>query len=110
MDAQISNPDFTSKKPKYLNRLDQVTQLSGEEKKALGNVTEKFNFRSNDYYMSLIDWDDPNDPIKRLVIPDVQELNGQGQLDASHESDYTVLKGLEYKYDSTVILLVNETS
>jgi len=42
------------------------------------------------------------------VIPDVQELDDWGQLDASDEESYTVAKGLEHKYDSTALLLVNE--
>ncbi len=71
-------------------------------------VNEKFVFRTNDYYQSLIDWSDPEDPIRRIVIPDVQELDDWGRLDASNEESYTVAKGIEHKYDSTALLLVNE--
>lgn len=95
-------------KPKYLTRLDQIPQLSEDEKSRLEPVSDKFVFRTNDYYQSLIDWDDPNDPIKRIVMPDVQELDEWGQLDASNEEKYTKVKGLEHKYTSTALLLVNE--
>ena len=96
------------KKAKYLTKLEQVPQLSQGEINRLEEVNEKFVFRTNDYYQSLIDWDDPEDPIRRIVMPDVQELDDWGQLDASDEESYTVAKGLEHKYDSTALLLVNE--
>ena len=102
-----SNSDET-KKAKYLTKLEQIPQLSQGEIDRLKDVDEKFVFRTNDYYQSLIDWDDPEDPIRRIVIPDVQELDDWGQLDASDEESYTVAKGLEHKYDSTALLLVNE--
>ena len=96
------------KKPKYLTKLDQIPQLTEPEKQELQKVNDKFVFRTNDYYQSLIDWDDPNDPIKRIIMPDVQELNEWGELDASNEEKYTKVKGLEHKYSSTALLLVNE--
>ncbi len=96
------------KKTKYLTKLEQIPQLDQGEINRLEKVNEKFVFRTNDYYQSLIDWNDPEDPIRRIVIPDVQELDEWGQLDASNEESYTVAKGVEHKYDSTALLLVNE--
>jgi len=97
-----------TKKTKYLTRLDQIPELSDKEKAELRPVNDKFVFRSNEYYQSLIDWDDPKDPIRRIVMPDVQELDEWGQLDASNEEQYTKVRGLEHKYTSTALLLVNE--
>ncbi len=96
------------RKPKYLTKLDQVPELDLDEKLELGEVNDKFIFRTNEYYHSLIDWDDPQDPIRRISIPDVQELDEWGQLDASNEEKYTVARGIEHKYESTALLLVNE--
>ena len=96
------------KKAKYLTKLKQIPQLSQGEINKLQEVNDKFVFRTNDYYQSLIDWNDPEDPIRRIVMPDVQELDEWGRLDASNEESYTVAKGLEHKYDSTALLLVNE--
>jgi lysine 2,3-aminomutase len=97
-----------TKKAKYLTKLEQIPEMSQGEINRLEEVNEKFVFRTNDYYQSLIDWDDPEDPIRRIVMPDVQELDDWGQLDASDEESYTVAKGVEHKYDSTALLLVNE--
>jgi len=73
----------------------------------LKKVTEQFAFRSNDYYLSLIDWDDPNDPIRQIIIPHTQELDEWGRLDPSDEKTYTIMPGLEHKYNSTALLLVS---
>jgi KamA family protein len=40
-------------------------------------------------------------------MPDIQELGEFGELDASNELSYTVVKGLEHKYQDTALLLVN---
>lgn len=94
-------------RPRYINKLDQVQGLGDTERQQLQPVAEKFAFRTNDYYQSLIDWNDPDDPIRRIVMPDIQELDEFGEMDASDEHSYTVRKGLEHKYGDTALLLVN---
>lgn len=92
---------------RYLTRIDQIEPLGDAERDRLRPVTEQFAFRSNDYYLSLIDWDDPDDPIRRIIVPSLQELEPWGRLDPSDEKTYTVMPGLEHKYNSTVLLLVS---
>ncbi len=92
---------------KYLTHIEQLNQLSDQEKRELNRVTERFSFRANDYYLSLINWDDPNDPIRKIVIPHIDELDEWGQLDPSNEENYTIMPGVEHKYNSTVLLLVS---
>ncbi|MEE9118625.1 MAG: KamA family radical SAM protein [Calditrichia bacterium] len=95
-------------KPKYITNLDQITEIPAGERKKLREVTEKFMFRTNEYYQKLINWDDPDDPIRRIVIPNQAELATWGRLDASDEEKYAVIPGLEHKYEFTVLLLVND--
>lgn len=95
-------------KPKYITKLDQLAEIDDDERERLREVAGRFVFRTNEYYMSLVDWSNPDDPIRRLVIPDTSELEEWGQLDASFEADYTVVPGLEHKYPSTALLLVND--
>jgi lysine 2,3-aminomutase len=95
-------------KPKYITKLHKVAELTEAERAELQPVADKFVFRTNDYYQSLIDWNDPTDPIRRLVVPDKAELNEWGRLDASYEELYTVVPGLEHKYADTALLLVND--
>ncbi len=92
---------------RYLTKIDQLEQLSQAEKAELKQVTEKSAFRANDYYLSLIDWDDPNDPIRTVIIPALHELDEWGRLDPSDEENYTIMPGLEHKYHSTALLLVS---
>jgi lysine 2,3-aminomutase len=88
--------------------IDRVPQLTLAEKARLKAVTERYPFRANDYYLNLIDWNDPDDPIRRLIIPDPSELKSWGELDPSREKAITVRRGVQHKYGSTVLLLVNE--
>ena len=96
------------KNPKYITRLKQVTELSEEQKDELRGVTDKFVFRSNDYYQQLINWDDPDDPIKQLIMPNIREMDDWGKLDASGEHTFTKVPGLEHKYPSTALLLCSD--
>ena len=93
---------------RYVRTLDQVTQLSSDERASLQTVAEKYAFRANDYYLGLIDWEDPFDPIRQLVIPRPEELNDWGKLDASNEAVVTVTQGVQHKYTDTVLLLCSE--
>lgn len=92
---------------RYLTSIEQIPQLSEAEKHTLAEVTQRFAFRGNDYYLALIDWNDPDDPIRRIVVPRVQESDEWGRMDPSDESMYTVLPGLEHKYHSTALFLVS---
>ncbi|MGA9395556.1 MAG: KamA family radical SAM protein, partial [Azonexus sp.] len=69
---------------------------------------DAYAFRVSDYYLKLIDWSDPNDPIRQLVIPRPDELNDWGALDASNEAANTVMRGVQHKYPDTALLLCNE--
>ena len=84
-----------------------MEQLSEQQHAELKKVADKFGFRSNDYYLSLINWEDPDDPIRTLIIPHIQELDEWGRLDPSDEKTYTIMPGLEHKYNSTAVLLVS---
>ena len=95
-------------KVQYITKLETLTQLSADERKALEPVADKYAFRLNDYYRDLIDWNDPADPIRQLVIPRTEELAEYGELDASNEEASTVARGVQHKYVDTTLLLCNE--
>ena len=93
---------------KYVKKLSQLEQLTAEQRDRLGPVADRYVFRANDYYLGLIDWDDPQDPIRQLIIPREEELLEWGELDASNEQAVTVAQGVQHKYTDTVLLLCNE--
>ncbi len=80
--------------------------LNKEEKKKLKKVIEKHPMFIPDYYAGLINWNDPNDPIKQIIFPSVYELDQSGSYDTSGEKENTVLTGLQHKYQETALLLV----
>lgn len=92
----------------HITRLEQVRELSERERAELKPVEQKFVFRTNTYYQGLVNWNDPHDPIRRLVIPEHSELVESGKLDASEEISYTRVPGLQHKYRDTALLLVND--
>ena len=93
---------------RYIRDVEQIPQLDPGEIEALKQVGERFLFRANTYYLDLIDWDDPDDPIRKIVVPDTDELLEDGVLDPSDEESVTVVRGAEHKYPTTVLLLVSQ--
>lgn len=57
------------------------------------------------YYLSLIDKDDVQDPIRKMCVPSFGELDLEGDMDTSGEGENTVLQGLQHKYSQTALVL-----
>ena len=96
------------KRAKYITKIEKVEGLDAQEKLELQEVTKRYAFRTNSYYQKLIDWNDPDDPIRRIIIPSFDELERWGDLDISQEHKYTKVPGLEHKYQYTALLLIND--
>ena len=79
--------------------------LTDEEVQKLQEILEQFPMSIPQYYLSLIDWEDENDPIRKLCIPSIWETNLDGTFDTSGEADNTVVPGLQHKYPKTVLFL-----
>ncbi|MGM0496244.1 MAG: KamA family radical SAM protein [Bacillota bacterium] len=80
-------------------------KLSDEEKEKLQEVIYRHPMRIPKYYYNLIDWDDKTDPIKRMAVPHILELDTSGDYDTSGESTNTKLPGLQHKYSTTALVL-----
>jgi len=93
------------------NIIDSVEQvahklgLSYDEKEQLKQVAQIHPMRVSPYYLSLIDWNDPNDPIRKMAVPSVEELNLDGFYDTSGEAENTKMPGLQHKYAETALIL-----
>ncbi len=79
--------------------------LSPNETEKLKQVTEIHPMRVSPYYFSLIDWNDPNDPIRKMAVPSLEELNLDGFYDTSGEAENTKMPGLQHKYAETALIL-----
>jgi lysine 2,3-aminomutase len=88
-----------------IEELANYTDLSSEEKEQLKQVVQIHPMRVSPYYLSLIDWNDPNDPIRKMAIPSLEELDLEGVYDTSGEAENTKMPGLQHKYSETALIL-----
>lgn len=79
--------------------------LSIEEKGRLENIIDKYPMSIPQYYLSLINKSDPDDPIRKLCVPSILETDLSGSLDTSGEASNTVVNGLQHKYKQTGMYL-----
>jgi len=91
-----------------ITRIPYFQSLKKSEQESLLQVTERFPFRASRHYLSLIDWNNPNDPLKRIIFPDPGELSMIGSRDPSQEQNYTVQHGLQHKYPQTSLFLLSD--
>ena len=88
-----------------IEQLKSFIVLTPKEERKLKQIIKRHPMRVTPYYMSLINWDDPNDPIRKMAIPSLEELNLQGSYDTSGEAENTKMSGLQYKYKETALIL-----
>jgi KamA family protein len=93
--------------PRYQNGDDlrEILHLTDQEVAALNQITEEYPMLTNKYYLSLIDPDDPADPIRKMSIPSIWELEQGGDSDTSGEKGNTVMTGMQHKYSQTALML-----
>ncbi|MFA5364616.1 MAG: KamA family radical SAM protein [Candidatus Bathyarchaeia archaeon] len=88
-----------------VEQLKRFTDLSPTEEKKLKQITQRHPMCVTPYYLSLINWDDPEDPIRRMAIPSMEEFNLEGAYDTSGEAENTKMLGLQHKYNETALIL-----
>jgi lysine 2,3-aminomutase len=88
-----------------LEDLAELIDMSGSEKKKLRKVIDRHPMSITRYYASLIDWNDPDDPLRKMTIPSEGELDRAGIYDQSGEQQNTKLPGLQHKYTKTALIL-----
>ncbi|MGM9974169.1 MAG: KamA family radical SAM protein [Clostridiaceae bacterium] len=79
--------------------------ITDEEAVKIQDIIESYPMSIPGYYLSLIDKNDPQDPIKKMCIPSVYEMNLDGELDTSGELSNTKEVGLQHKYPQTALVL-----
>jgi lysine 2,3-aminomutase len=89
-----------------IDDLEKHVRLAPGEMESLRKVVERHPMSVTPYYLSLIDWDDPADPIRKMAIPSVQERSPIGSYDTSGEKENTKLPGLQHKYARPALVLV----
>ena len=88
-----------------VEQLKKYAELSDDVERQLKRIIQRHPMRITPYYMSLIDWDNPSDPIKKMAVPSLEEFNLEGSYDTSGEAENTKLPGLQHKYSETALIL-----
>ncbi len=86
--------------------LKSYVKIFPKEEKQLQKVIERHPMSLTRYYASLIDWSNPEDPLRKMSVPDSTELNLAGSYDTSGEAENTKMPGLQHKYSQTALILV----
>ncbi|MGI8533818.1 MAG: lysine 2,3-aminomutase, partial [Candidatus Limnocylindrales bacterium] len=90
-----------------LAQIEAVLALTDEEREGL-SATDKFRVDITPYFISLIDPDDPADPIRRQVIPLGREHQAFTAMmeDSLAEDRHSPVPGLVHRYPDRVLMLV----
>lgn len=88
-----------------VEQLQNFIDISVDEAKDYENIIQHFPLSSTTYYLDLIDPSNPDDPIRKMAIPTIEEFDISGDFDTSGESQNTKMKGLQHKYSTTALLL-----
>lgn len=101
----MSCPVMLEKNINKLNDLFMLLDLSPSEIDNIKEISEKFPISIPPYYLSLINKDDKDDPIKKMCIPSEFEKDLRGNFDTSGEAQNTVITGMQHKYKETAMIL-----
>jgi lysine 2,3-aminomutase len=90
--------------------LEQILTLTEPELRWFSLHSPSLPLRISSYYLSLIDPNDPHDPLRRQVVPSVEEETevGSESLDPLEEVSYSVLPRLVHRYENRVAFLVTD--
>ncbi|MBN2154464.1 MAG: lysine 2,3-aminomutase [Candidatus Lokiarchaeota archaeon] len=112
----ISDEEWNDWKWQVRNRIETVDALkkliplSNDEEEGAKNCLKLFRMAITPYYLSLIDPNDPYDPIRAQSIPTANELI-RDKVDLEDPLDEDVdspVPGLTHRYPDRVLLLVSE--
>jgi lysine 2,3-aminomutase len=97
----------TRHRVRSLAQLDAMLRLSDEEREALVQGGTMLPVGISPYYMSLLDPDDPWQPLRRTVVPTLNEfVRTEGESDDPLGEDaHSPVPGLVHRYPDRVLLL-----
>lgn len=115
-DADISEEDWNSAKWQLKNRITSLNQLeehlvlSQEERNGVILSGTKLAMAITPHFFNLIDKEDPNCPIRRQIIPRVEEtlVSPYEMADPCGEDSHMPVPGLVHRYPDRVLFLVTD--
>jgi lysine 2,3-aminomutase len=93
-----------------LAQLERILQPTPTERQALEHAESQFPFSITPYYLSLIDPRDLQDPLRKTVVPTVNEaLVSHGEsMDPLHEEHTSPVPGIVHRYPDRALFLVTD--
>ena len=100
-----------SRRIRRLDQLERMCLLSQAERSALVRSDCRLPFAVTPYYMSLIDPFDPQQPLRRCVIPVLSEFERtRGEADDPlSETGHGPVEGIVHRYPDRVLLMVHDS-
>ncbi|MBQ8045177.1 MAG: lysine 2,3-aminomutase [Bacteroidales bacterium] len=93
-----------------LEELNKYIKLTEEEQEGVRKSLKTLRMAITPYYLSLIDPNDPNDPVRRQAIPTEAEthISAADLQDPLHEDEDSPTPGLTHRYPDRVLLLITD--
>lgn len=113
---EVSEADWNDWKWQVKNRIETLDQLkkyidlTKEEEEGVVKSLETLRMAITPYYISLIDKNNPNCPIRKQAIPSGLELHKSEAdlLDPLHEDEDSPVPGLTHRYPDRVLFLITD--
>jgi lysine 2,3-aminomutase len=114
--SQIPEKDWSDWRWQFRNRITSVDELtkyiplSVQEQAQLRLVTLQYPLAVTPYYLSLIDPDNPADPIRRQSVPCFEEItmSHEDAEDPLEEKRDSVVPGLVHRYPDRVLMVLTD--
>jgi lysine 2,3-aminomutase len=111
----VSDAEWNDWKWQFRHRVTTIEELvrhvpvPPEQEAVLRKVLKDFRMGITPYYLSLIDADDPHDPILRQVVPLEEEYTYRavGEEDPLGEEQYSPVPGITHRYPDRVLMVVS---
>lgn len=93
------------------NSLARILNFSDGEKEIFARLKDRLPVAVTPYYASLLDPDNPAHPLRRSVIPEIQELvHSPGEAeDPLAEDSMSPVPGIVHRYPDRLLFLVSDT-
>lgn len=93
-----------------LEELKKYLKLTEEEEEGVRKSLETLRMAITPYYLSLIDPENPNCPIRKQAVPTIMETHRSEAdlLDPLHEDEDSPVPGLTHRYPDRVLLLITD--
>ncbi len=114
--ADVSAKDWNDWRWQVRNRIETLDdlkkyiKLTPEEEEGVARCLESLRMAITPYYLSLIDLDNPFDPVRLQAVPTAKELHRSDAdlLDPLHEDTDSPVPGLTHRYPDRVLILVTD--